>query len=112
MYRDLTLGLHFLRSPAQHWNDRHLCGDREHERSLLERAKLVRTPARSLRKHDHVEPTLDALRGLLIGAECRLPVVALDVDRCHLSRGAPEERHAPDLLLGDEAIATDHRCER
>src|SRR5512140_363995 len=106
MYRDLTLCLHFLRSPAQHRNDRYLGGDREHEWPLLERAKLVRAPPSPLRKHDHVEPTLDALRGLLVRAECSLPVVALDVDRCHLASGAPEQRHAPDLLLGDEAIAT------
>src|SRR5665647_2496544 len=109
MYRYFALRLHFLRAPAQHRDDGHLCGDREDKRSLLERAKLVRAPAGAFGEDDDVEAGLDALRRFLVRSEGGLPVGTLDVDRRHRTRGAAEERHATNFLLGHEAVTVHDR---
>src|SRR6476646_9315644 len=112
MYRDLALGLHFLRAPRDNRDDRHLRGDRKNERAFLERSELVAASARSFGKDDDVESAPDARRRLFVRAERGLPIVPLDVDRRHLAGRPPEQRHAPNLFLGDEPVAPDHRRER
>src|SRR6266849_6962671 len=96
---------HYLDRPVHYdWDYRHPGGDRQHERSLLERAKRIFVSAGPLRKDDDRVASPDSLRGHIVSAERGLSVLALDFDHPYGAHCAPKDRHFEELGFCHELV--------
>src|SRR4029077_18909224 len=73
--------------------------DREDERALLERTKMIVLSPSPLGADDHRPAALHVLGGDLVRLERRLAVVAIDEDDPRRLRRAAEQGQLPELLL-------------
>ena len=89
---------------------RHLCGDGEHERPLLERQQVAGTAPRALTEHERTYSTLHDLSRLLVGPERRLSLLTIDVYVARRPERASHDRDLSKLLLRHEPERSRDDC--